>query len=76
MSVSALDIRTWLWPDHVAGKRETRRLREEHNNLAIEHHNLRIALANCIEWDAAMGGWASTCWAEARKTMEDTRGPA
>lgn len=24
----------WLWPDHIAGKRETRRLREEHNKLA------------------------------------------
>ena len=34
----------WLWPDHVAGKRETHRLREEHNKLAREHHELRIAM--------------------------------
>ena len=23
----------WLWPDHVIGKRESRKLREEHNAL-------------------------------------------
>lgn len=26
-------MRAWLWPDHVIGKRESRRLREEHNAL-------------------------------------------
>ena len=34
----------WFWPDHVAGKGETRRLREEHNKLANEHHDLLIAM--------------------------------
>jgi hypothetical protein len=24
-------VKPWLWPDHVIGKRESRRLREEHN---------------------------------------------
>jgi hypothetical protein len=24
---------TWQWPDHVIGKRESRRLREEHNRV-------------------------------------------
>lgn len=30
----------WLWPDHNIGKRESRRLREEHNRMANEHHCL------------------------------------
>lgn len=30
----------WHWPDHVIGKRESRRLREEHNALANSHHEL------------------------------------
>ena len=25
--------KSWLWPDHVIGKRESRALREEHNAL-------------------------------------------
>lgn len=25
--------KTWLWPDRVIGKRESRRLREEHNTM-------------------------------------------
>ena len=31
---------TWHWPDHVIGKRESRRLREEHNALANSHAEL------------------------------------
>lgn len=31
---------TWHWPDHVISKRESRRLREEHNALANSHHEL------------------------------------
>ena len=35
---------TWHWPDHVIGKRESRRLREEHNALANSHAELMRAL--------------------------------
>lgn len=33
---------TWHWPDHVIGKRESRRLREEHNELANSHYELLL----------------------------------
>ena len=39
----------WLWPDHVAGKRETRRLREEHNRLYNSHAELVAALEAFFE---------------------------
>ena len=47
----------WLWPDHVAGKRETRRLREEHNKLANEHHDLRIAMDEIYRMASVRGRW-------------------
>lgn len=31
---------SWLWPDRVIGKRESRRLREEHNRLNNSHAKL------------------------------------
>lgn len=34
----------WLWPDHNIGKRESRRLREEHNALYNSHAELLGAL--------------------------------
>lgn len=33
------------WPDHVIGKRESRRIRDEHNALFNSHHELLTALA-------------------------------
>lgn len=33
----------WLWPDHVIGKRESRRLREEHNAVVNSHDDLLAA---------------------------------
>ena len=36
---------TWHWPDHVIGKRESRRLREEHNALANSHAELSSSLS-------------------------------
>ena len=36
---------TWHWPDHVIGKRESHRLREEHNELANSHANLASSLS-------------------------------
>ena len=71
----------WFWPDHVAGKRETRRLREEHNKLAREHHELRIALSAlkeevemlpCEHYTAQMHDAAVA----ATKIIEATKGPA
>jgi hypothetical protein len=29
-------MKPWLWPDHAIGKRESRRLREEHNAAVNE----------------------------------------
>ena len=34
----------WHWPDHTIGKRESRRLREEHNQLVNSHAELLTAL--------------------------------
>ena len=36
--------RSWLWPDHVIGKRESRTLREEHNRMVNVNIELREAL--------------------------------
>ena len=44
---------TWHWPDHVIGKRESRRLREEHNTLANSHAELMKAIDNALESLAA-----------------------
>lgn len=41
---------TWHWPDHVIGKRESRRLREEHNALANSHAELLAALQSILKW--------------------------
>lgn len=49
--------RFWLWPDHIAGKRETRRLREEHNKLANEHHELLIAMDEIHRMASVRGRW-------------------
>ena len=49
--------RAWLWPDHVAGERETRRLREEHNALVSSHAELLRALKTIVDYgDVGMGG--------------------
>ena len=39
---------TWHWPDHVIGKRESRRLREEHNALANSHSELVAVLSQLL----------------------------
>lgn len=35
--MKAEEFRAWHWPDHIARKKETRRLREEHNALFNSH---------------------------------------
>jgi len=48
----------WHWPDHVIGKRESRRLREEHNARMNERHEAKEALSeihsimNGVEWSS------------------------
>jgi len=39
---------SWHWPDHTAGKREMRRLRNEHN-AAVNSHAELLGLAQMIE---------------------------
>ena len=34
---------TWLWPDHTIRARESRQLREEHNELVNSHADLLAA---------------------------------
>lgn len=38
-----------LWPDHNIGKRESRKLREEHNRVVNSHWELLNALKLCLE---------------------------
>ena len=46
---------TWHWPDHVIGKRESRRLREEHNELADSHAELVASLERSLKlYDAKL----------------------
>ncbi len=40
---------SWLWPDHVIGKRESRRLREEHNETVNAGAGLADALREVAE---------------------------
>ena len=53
----------WLWPDHVIGKRESRRLREEHNALANEQAELLKALGEIAD---------DACWSD-EDTVESLR---
>ena len=64
---------TWHWPDHVIGKRESRRLREEHNALANSHAELVLiaqAYRNYLKTMAHTDGEVATFhhieWALAR----------
>ena len=42
--------RPWLWPDRTIGKRESRRLREEHNETVNQHADMLAALQECEAW--------------------------
>lgn len=39
-----MKAQSWLWPDHIIGKRESRKLREEHNAVVNSHAELLEAL--------------------------------
>jgi hypothetical protein len=58
--------RSWLWPDHVIGKRESRQLREEHNALVNSHADMRDALKQINVRLCARGGPTETELAECR----------
>lgn len=48
-----LPAQSWLWPDRVIGKRESRTLRDEHNALVNSHADLLEqlkALVGDLEW--------------------------
>ena len=43
-----MTTQSWLWPDRTIGKRESRRLREEHNALVNEHTAMLDALRELL----------------------------
>lgn len=43
-------VRPWLWPDHVIGKRASRLLREEHNAVVNSHAELLEAAGLVLGW--------------------------
>lgn len=53
------------WPDHVIGKRESRRIRDEHNALYNSHAELAAALADLFEQCAMMHKY----WGEGNNTV-------
>ena len=42
--------KSFLWPDHVIGKRESRRIREEHNAAINDMSELLEALRETLEF--------------------------
>jgi hypothetical protein len=44
VSAPATRFNAFHWPDHVIGKRESRRIRDAHNDLYNSHHELLTAL--------------------------------
>jgi hypothetical protein len=73
---------SWLWPDHPIGKRESRRLREEHNKLVNSHAELLAALERALAIDAPNVKWtraetirSRNAWREqARSAIAAARG--
>ena len=62
--------RSWHWPDHTAGKREMRRLRNEHN-AAVNSHAELLGLAQMIEaWLCAPALDAETLRVIQKQTRE------
>lgn len=43
-------MKSWLWPDHNIGKRESRELRQEHNDLVNAHSDLLDIMQNLLYW--------------------------
>ena len=60
-----MKTKSWLWPDHNIGKRESRQLREEHNAVVNNHERLVAALRE-------IAGIASCGVIERRETGKPT----
>jgi hypothetical protein len=45
----------WLWPDHPIGKKESRTLREEHNQAVNQHAELLSALRVAVRLYETLG---------------------
>ena len=46
---------SWLWPDHTLGKRESRRLSEEHNTAVNLQAEMAEALREVVQLAAGQG---------------------
>jgi hypothetical protein len=62
---------SWLWPDHRIGKRESRRLRDEHNATYNALHACREALRYMM--DSADAEWGSKGLCPIRAAVEHSR---
>lgn len=49
---------TFLWPDHVIGKRESAEIRTAHNALANEHEEMKNMLKTLVEMHES-SGWSA-----------------
>lgn len=52
LTPARVNMTTWLWPDHRIGKRESRRLREEHNGSVNAVEIMRKVLTEIVEHPA------------------------
>lgn len=73
----AREFSSWLWPDRVIGKRESRQLREEHNRLVNSSAALVAAIDGILACVDRPGGTIRTISADAiiaaRKAREGVR---
>lgn len=68
-----MKINAWLWPDMMIGKRESRRLREEHNALVNAHTELLEREERIIKGGAESLRHAQQERDEARKKVDPTK---
>ena len=66
--------KSWLWPDRTIGKRESRRLRDEHNATVNDCADLLAALRRISECDHAHS--CQTCNEVARASIAKAEGGA
>jgi|CXWL01.1.fsa_nt_gi hypothetical protein len=63
----------WFWPDRTIGKKESRILREEHNELANERHSLVVALGTLVNLHDGINdggeGITEQDWHDARELL-------
>ncbi len=63
---------TWLWPDRVIGKRESRELRETHNDLVNKHAAAMEALRSLVmEGPAPSTRTGTQRWDTARDILKE-----